>query len=157
MREIIPGVNAIVPVSILKWLNLSLYGEANGRFVDIRGSHGQPSPSIEQLYTETTAPGLTDQPAFAQFGERLRIQPSYGDHIKLNYFAVFQQFIAAGDSHFSFRRFTADLSHEFPIYRTTRSLSPRDHNGPDDCSKSGTIIAALQSRMTVKEALRCGY
>lgn len=136
MREIIPGVNAIVPVPAAKWLNLSLFGEANGRFVDIRGSPGQPSPSIEQVYTDATAPGLTDQPAFAQFSEGLRIQPSYGDHIKLNYLAVFQQFIAAGDSHFSFRRFTADLSHEFPIYKTTRSLLPKDHNGPDNCSKS---------------------
>lgn len=40
-----------------------------GRFVDIRGSHGQGSPSLDQVYTEATAPGLTSQPAFAQFGE----------------------------------------------------------------------------------------
>lgn len=136
MREIIPGFNAIVPVPQSKWLNLSLYGEVNGRFVDIRGSHPQPSPSIEQIYTEATAPGLTDQPAFAQFGEGIRLQPSYGDHIKLNYFVAFQQYVAVGDSHFSFRRFTADLSHEFPIYKTTRSLLPKDHDGPDDCSVS---------------------
>ena len=138
MREIIPGVNAIVPVSVsaVKWLNLSLYGEANGRIVDIRGSTGQPSPSIEQLYTEATAPGLSNQPAFVQFGEGLRLQPSYGDHIQINYFVAFQQFIAAGDSHFSFRRFTADLSHQFPIYKKTRSMLPKDHNGPDDCSTS---------------------
>jgi len=136
MREIIPGINAIVPIPASKWLNLSLYGEANGRLVDIRGSHGQPSPSIEQLFTEATAPGLTHQPGFIQFGEGLRLQPSYGDHIQLNYLAEFQQFTAVGDSRFSFRRFTADLSHEFPIYKTTRSLLPRAQNGPDNCSQS---------------------
>jgi hypothetical protein len=136
MREIIPGVNAIAPLLISKWLNPSLYGEANGRFVDVRGSYGQPSPSIEQLYTEANAPGLRGQPSFVQFGEGLRLQPAYGDHIKLNYFVVFQQFIGAGDSHFSFRRFMVDLSHEFPIYKTMRSVLPKDHNGPDDCSES---------------------
>lgn len=136
MREIIPGVSAIVPVSAAKWLNLSLFGEVNGRFVDIRSSHGQPSPSIEQLYTDVTAPGLANQPAFVQFSEGLRFQPSHGDHINLNYLVVFQQFVSGGDSRFSFRRFTADVSHEFPIYKTTRSMLPKDHNGPDNCSKS---------------------
>jgi hypothetical protein len=134
MREVIPGINATFPIPAAKWLNLSLYGEANGRFVEIRGSQGQPSPSIELLYTEATAPGLTDQPAFAQFGEGIRLQPSYGDHIQLNYLVAFQQYVAPGNSRFSFRRFTADLSHEFPIYKTTRSLLPKNHNGPDDCS-----------------------
>ncbi len=133
MREIIPGINGIWPV--FKPLGLSLYGEINGRFVDIRGSHGQPSPSIEQVYTEVTAPGLTNQPGFAQFGEGLRLQPSYGDHIQFNYFVAFQQYVAVGDSKFSFRRFTADLSHEFPLYSTRTSL-PRDYNGPDECSQA---------------------
>jgi hypothetical protein len=136
LREIIPGVSATVPVSGSKWLHLSLHGEVNGRLVNIRGSHGQPSPSIEQLYNEATAPGLTNQPAFVQFGEGLRFQPSYGDHIKLNYFIVFQQFIATGDSRSSFRRFTADMSHEFPIYKGMRSFLPKDQNGPDNCSQS---------------------
>ena len=139
MREEIVGTNVNWPMNlswpILKWLNPSLHGEANGRFVAIRASNGQPSPSIEQLYTEATAPGLTSQPGFAQFGEGLRLQPTYGDHVRLNYFVVFQQYVAPGDSVFSFRRFTADLSHEFPIYRKTRTQQPRYHNGPDDCSK----------------------
>jgi hypothetical protein len=135
MREIIPGVDGTFPIPAAKWVNLSLYGEANGRFVNIRGAPGQPSPSIEQLYTNATAPGLADQPAFVQFGEGIRLQPSYGDHFKLNYFVALQEFLAPGNSQFSFRRFMVDLSHEFPIYSTTRSLLPKDHNGPDDCSQ----------------------
>ena len=43
-------------------LNASLYGEVNGRLVDIRPSTGQPSPSIGTLYTEATAPSLTTIP-----------------------------------------------------------------------------------------------
>jgi hypothetical protein len=135
MRETIAGANVTWP--IFKPLNVSLYGEANGRFVDVRGSHGHGSPSIEQVYTEATAPGLTSQPAFAQFGEGVRIRPTFfADYLRLNYFVNFQQFIAAGDSHFSFRRLTVDLQHEIPLYKNMRSLSPRDHNGPDDCSES---------------------
>lgn len=142
MREVIPGVNAIVPIAAAGRLNLSLNGEANGRFVEIRGSTEQPSPSIEQVYTEATAPGLTQQPAFAQFGEGLRLQPSFGEHVMLDYSATFQQFIAAGSSQFSFRRFTADLSHEFPIYKMKRSIRPRDNvNGPDDCHMSTSDLA----------------
>jgi hypothetical protein len=132
MREIIPGINGIWPVPILKPLAISLYGEINGRFVDIRGSYGQPSPSIEEIYTETTAPGLASQPVFAQFGEGIRLQPAYGDHVQLNYFVTFQQYQAVGDSHFSFRRLTADLSHEFPIYKPGASTY---FNGPDECAQ----------------------
>lgn len=134
MRETILGTNGYWP--IFKPLNLSLYGEANGRFVSIRPSLGQASPSIEQLYAEATAPGLTSQPAFAQFGEGIRLRPAFfDDHLRFNYFVLFQQYVAPGNSAFSFRRFTVDLSHQFPLYRKTRTLLPRDHNGPDDCSK----------------------
>jgi hypothetical protein len=72
MNERIFGTNVVWPV--FGKLNLSLYGEANGRFVEIRGNHGESSPSIEALYTETTAPGLTTQPGFAQFGEGIRLR-----------------------------------------------------------------------------------
>ncbi|MGA2482797.1 MAG: hypothetical protein ABSF92_06750 [Candidatus Acidiferrales bacterium] len=139
MREIIVGSEVKWPIEtswpVFRQLHPSLYGEANGRFVAIRASDGQASPSIEQVYNEASAPGLTSQPGFVQFGEGIRLQPGYGDHVKLNYFVLFQQFVAPGDSAFSFRRFTADLSHEFPIYRKTRTIQPKSYNGPDDCSK----------------------
>jgi hypothetical protein len=135
MRETIVGASVVWP--IFKPLNVALQGEANGRFVDIRGSHGQGSPSIEQLYTEATAPGLTSQPSFAQFGEGIRIRPRFfNDYLRLNYLVNYQQFIAVGDSQFSFQRFTVDLQHQIPIYRRTRTYLARDHNGPDDCSES---------------------
>jgi hypothetical protein len=133
MSERIFGTNVVWPV--FDKLNLSLYGEANGRFVDIRGNHGESSPSIETLYTETTAPGLTTQPGFAQFGEGIRLRPRLlSDYLRLNYFVNFQQFVG-GDSTFSFRRLSVDLAHQIPLYRkTTRTLLPRDNNGPDACA-----------------------
>src|SRR5215813_898392 len=133
MRETIVGTNVIYPV--FKPLNLALLGEVNGRFVDIRGSNGNSAPSIEQVHMEATAPGLTRQPAFAQFGEGVRVRPAlFADYLRLNYSVNFQQFVA-GESRYSFNRLTVDLAHQIPIYRkTTRTLLPRDHNGPDDYS-----------------------
>ncbi|MEN3332248.1 MAG: hypothetical protein V7641_1613 [Blastocatellia bacterium] len=136
MRETIVGASVSYP--IFDPLKLSLHGEMNGRFVDIRGNHDEPSPSIEQVHTEATAPGLSRQPAFAQFGEGVRLRPSlFSDFLRLNYFVNFQQFIAAGEDN-SFRRLTVDLSHQIPLYKKTRTYLPRDHNGPDDCSTSAT-------------------
>lgn len=137
MRETIVGTNIVYPV--FKALNLSLQAEANGRFVDIRGSRESSSPSIEQVHTDATAPGLTSQPAFAQFGEGVRVRPALFDNVlRLNYLVNYQQFVAAGDSRFSFQRLTVDLSHQISLYKKQRSVSPLDHNGPDDCSKSAT-------------------
>jgi len=138
MRETIPGINVWWPIYQPSMAEISLYGESNGRFVAIRGSQGQPSPSIEQLYTEATAPGLTTQPSFFQHGEGIRFKTKslfLNDHVRLNYLVMFQQYIAPGNSHFSFRRFTTDFSHQIPIYSTTKTYTPGVHNGPDDCSK----------------------
>jgi hypothetical protein len=131
MRETIVGTNAVVPVSAAPWL--SLFGEANGRFTAIRGDSGETSPSIGQLYSEATAPGLTRQPAYAQFGEGIQLSPSFAnDHVQLNYSAAFQEWIA-DNSGYSFRRFKTDLSHQFPLYKGMRSLKPQQFNGPDSC------------------------
>ncbi len=133
MRQTIFGANAIWPIS--GKFNLSIYGEANGRLVNIRPSLGQASPSIDQLYSAATAPGLNSQPAFAQFGEGVRLRPQLAaGYLRLNYLVSLQQYVAPGDSIFSFQRLTVDLSHQFPLYRRTRSNLPRDSNGPDECS-----------------------
>jgi hypothetical protein len=134
MRETIVGVSAVKP--FYEKLNASFYGEVNGRFVALRPSSNQASPSIETLYTEATAPGLIDQPSTVQLGEGIRMRPVfYDDFVRLNYDLAYKQYFAPGNSPFSFQRLTVKLSHEFAIYRdTTRNLLPRDANGPDDCS-----------------------
>ncbi len=134
MRETILGISAVKPA--YERLHVALFGEMNGRFVEIRPSLNQPSPSIAALYTEATAPGLASQPAFLQLGEGIRMRPVFfNDFVRLNCDLAYQQYFAPGNSTFSFQRLTADLSHQFPIYRkTTRWLLPRDANGPDDCS-----------------------
>jgi hypothetical protein len=139
MTETIVGGSAVKP--FYDRLKASVYGEVNGRFLDIRPSAGQPSPSIGVLYTEATAPGLTRQPGTLQLGEGIRIRPAYfDDFLRLNYSLAYQQFFTPANSTFSFQRLTADLYHEFALYKkTTRNLLPRDNNpnGPDECPPPG--------------------
>ena len=119
LSENITGINATVPLT--SWFTsagLTFVGELNGRFPSIRGSHGDTSPSIESIYNEISAPGLTRQPSYFQTGEGLRIMPAIpaAARLKLNYLAELQQFTAPSDSHYSFRRFTADLDHRLVLY-----------------------------------------
>jgi hypothetical protein len=134
MRETIFGGNVIKPVKS-GGLNMALLAEANGRFVSLRGNHHEDRPSIEQLYSEPSAPGLATQPGFLQLGEGVRIKPVlFNDHVQLNYMASFQQFVAPSNSHYSFLRWTGDFGHTFPLYGTTQSVAPKDINGPDSCA-----------------------
>ncbi len=133
MTETIVGANFIKPLNAL---NASLYGEINGRLVDIRPRHGEPSPSIEQLFTETTAPGLTRHPGALQLGEGIRIRPVFfEDVLRLNYNFAYQQFFAPSTSDFNFQRLTVDLGQQFALYRETRPTQlSNENNGPDECS-----------------------
>lgn len=166
MSQNIVGASVIKPVfelpSIRK-LNLALLGEVNGRFVNLRGAHGQSSPSIETLYSETTAPGLATQPAFAQLGEGVRIKPMLGDYVLLNYLANIQQFFAPSNSHYSFLRWNLDLNHTFFLYGYTQSQPKNtDGHGPDECgpltekcppvSHSRNLNGSLGFRMLLSES-----
>lgn len=133
MRQTIAGASVIKPFAAR--LSAALYGEMNGRFVDIFASPNQPSPTIGALYTEATAPGLTSQASTMQFGEGARMRPVFfDDFLHLDYNLTYQQYVAP-NSNFSFQRLTTDLSHQFAIFRkTTRIILPRDTNGPDECS-----------------------
>jgi len=138
MSQTIVGGNVIKPVyewPAIRKLNLALLGEVNGRFVSIRGDHGRSVPSIETLYTNVTAPGLSSQPGFIQLGEGVRIKPVFGDYFQLNYLANFQQFWAPSSSRNSFERWTVDLTHTWYLYGYTQS-GPRstETNGPDECA-----------------------
>jgi hypothetical protein len=148
-------------------LNLALLGEVNGRFVDIRGDHGQSDPSIETLYTDADAPGLSHQPGFVQFSEGIRIKPVIADYFQLNYAAHFQQFVAPSSSQNSFMRWTADLNHTFFLYGYTQSGSKNtDGNGPDECgpltekcppvSYSRNLNGSIGVRLLLSESMTSG-
>jgi hypothetical protein len=140
LGETIIGGSAIKPVyewAAIRALHLALLGEVNGRFVDVRSEQTQSVPSIETLYSESTAPGLIRQPGFLQLSEGVRVKPSVGN-FEFNYLAQFQQFFAPSDSHYSFLRWTVDLNHTYFLYGYKRS-APRstDTVGPDSCAPAG--------------------
>ena len=139
--QAIVGANVTKPVwevPVLSKLNFSLFGELNGRFVSIRSEHGQSVPSIETLYTNATAPGLSSQPGFLQLAQGIRIKPVIGDHLELNYAGSFQEFIAPSNSQNTFERWTVDLNHTFYLYGYTES-GPKTTNltVPNECAPSG--------------------
>jgi len=142
MTETIAGVSGVFPTRIA---GISLYGEMNGRVPRIRGDHNESFPSIEQVYTDATAPGLASQTAYLQPGEALRIQPEiFAKHLRLHYLAEFQQYFAVGDAHTSFRRWAADLDHQFPLDRKVRLIASDDHKGPDSCTSDRWCVALRQ-------------
>jgi hypothetical protein len=141
MTQTIVGANVTKPVyewPAISKLNLSLFGEMNGRFVDIRGEGGQSVPSIFRIYDDTGAPGLSSQPGFFQLGEGIRIKPVIGDHLELNYSGGFQEFLAPSDSQNTFERWTVDLNHTFHLYGYTESgVKATNLTGPDSCAPAG--------------------
>ncbi|HEY4358655.1 MAG TPA: hypothetical protein VGN16_23110 [Acidobacteriaceae bacterium] len=145
--ENITGANLILPTSrvLYKKLGLGLLAEINGRFPSVRAGSDSLLPSIGTLFTESAAPGLARQAPFIQASEGIRLVPTFPkDPVRLNYLVQFQQFIAPGNSVYSFRRFNADLSHEIPIYDFfpaklksayyTSRASVIQYQGPDDCT-----------------------
>lgn len=147
MTQTFVGGNVTKPVwelPALSKLNLSLFGEMNGRFVSIRGEGGQSVPSIQSLYDDTTAPGLSHQPGFMQFGEGVRIKPVIGDHLELNYAGRLEQFVAPSSSQNTFERWTVDLNHTFYLYGYTQS-GPKTTTmtGPNECAPSGEKCPAI--------------
>jgi hypothetical protein len=134
ITQTIAGGSAIVP---LGRAGLSLYAELNGRIPQLRGDSNETVPSIEHVYTEATAPGLTTQPGFLQPDIGARIQPAiFNQHLRLNYNLEFQDFAALSNSAYSFRRWTADFGHEFPLDSKVHLTAANDQNGPDSCTSN---------------------
>lgn len=130
MRETIAGGDLTYPLRP----GIALFGEANARAVALRADPNQSSPSIEENFTNATAPGLASQPTFAQLGEGLRLTPNFANgRVGLNYAFTLRHYLPGDGSSYAFHRFTVDLNHQFSIYKSAVSLAPLPANGPDDC------------------------
>jgi hypothetical protein len=134
-RQTIVGANTIYPLSrvaALRPFRLSLIGAINGRFLDIHSATIPPP-----VFTPAAQGPFSQTPSFAQFEEGIRFKPSaFGNHLRLNYLLDFQQFAGSSESLGSFHRWSLDLKHEFPLYRTVSSTGPKDTNGPNECFQS---------------------
>ena len=139
-HQTIVGASVIYPLSGVRAIGAlrpALLGGVSGRFVDIGAPGSDEAPSIEQLYDETTAPGVSAQPAFVEFREGLRLKPSVANGwLQFNYLVAAQQFTTSKDTRSSFTRWTVDLKHQIPLYHGVSSSGPRDFNGPDSCAQA---------------------
>jgi hypothetical protein len=138
-KQTLTGASVTYPLGTraLRPLQAALLAGATGRFIDIRPGSSQAVPSIEQVYDESTAPGLHQQPTFIEFREGLRLTPSVaGGRLYLNYLFSAQQFTTTRDTQSAFRRWGVDLQHEIPLYRAARSSGPREFNGPNECAQA---------------------
>jgi hypothetical protein len=101
-------------------------------------------PSIETVYTNATAPGLSRQPGFVQMAEGFRIDPVIKDRLALTYLGGFQQFFAPSSSQNSFLRWTVDLNHTFYLQSVSQSTPKNTAGiGPDSCAPAGDQCAGI--------------
>jgi len=136
LTETIAGASALLP---LNRDGISFTAEFNGRVPQLRPDTKDGVPTVGTLYTEATAPGLTRQAAFLQPGVGIQIQPSLFDNrLRLHYLANFQDFSSLGGTAYSFRRWTADIGHEFALDRHVTLTAADPHNGPDACTPDGS-------------------
>ena len=132
LTETIVGASAILP---LNRDGISFTLEFNGRVPQLRGNSSQTVPSIGQVYTEATAPGLTRPTSFLQPGAGIQIQPSlFSGHLLLHYLVNVQDFVSLSSTPYNFQRWTADIGHEFPLARKIHLTAADPHNGPDSCA-----------------------
>ncbi len=54
----------------------------------------------------------------------------------MTYAAVFQEFVAVSDSHYSFERLNLDFLHDIPLHRGQRSAPVAEATGPDESPAS---------------------
>jgi hypothetical protein len=129
MRETIAGFSGLYP--LFPRFRVSLFGEFNGRFVDIRDG-GSPAMALSHVYTNATAPGLANQPGFLQAGEGVRMQPPmFGNRVQPDLSLTYQQFVAPG-SQYSFQRLNTNVGVTVPLYHSMIATT-RSYNGPDEC------------------------
>jgi len=138
-HQTVAGARVTYPLfrgRVFKALKLAAMAEVNGRWVDVNDPDGSENvPTVSARHTELTAPGISSQPGFAQFGEGVRIRPALAsDRLRFNYAFSLAQFVAVSDSQYSFHRWTANLDQEWSLYRTVLAAASRDTHGPDDCS-----------------------
>jgi hypothetical protein len=132
LTETIAGVSALLP---LNHAGISFTAELNGRVPRLRGNSGQGVPTVAVAYTEASAPGLTRSTAYVQPGIAIQIQPElFENRLRLHYLVSFQEFASIGGAPYGFRRWTADLGHEFALQRHVSLTAANPHNGPDDCA-----------------------
>jgi hypothetical protein len=112
-RDTTAGVSVLNPVN--DWL--AVEGSIESLWPHIRHVKDSSAPSIEQVYTEAEAPGLTRQPHFMRYS--FFIKPHYPPEplFSVDYNIGYSYYQDTHDGRFSFHRFDADIRHHFRFGR----------------------------------------
>jgi hypothetical protein len=114
-RDTSAGIEASSPIPYLGWLSAG--GKIEGLWPDIGGVTGTNVVSIQQVYTEQTAPGLVAHPPMVH--ERIYLNPKWHpqgavfSRIAFDYLFFYNFYQDTDTGHYSFRRFEAKLNHRF--------------------------------------------
>jgi hypothetical protein len=133
MRQTVLGGTVVFPLRRSGWLGLALTGGVAGRFINIADGTNADVPGMSEMFSPADVPGLGDHRNYLQVSGGVRVNPTRWTHVRPSYHVALDQFVSGTDRRF--RRWTMDLAHEFPFYRTVRPI-PRSGNTPNDCSNS---------------------
>jgi hypothetical protein len=114
-REGVVGADISKPSSRACWLDVG--GAVEGIFPDVIPISNPTVRSVERVYNETGAPGITTQPgAFLHLAAYARIHSRRQPEArKLEYIFVYHAYQDLQEHRYSFRRFDMDLRNKIPI------------------------------------------
>jgi hypothetical protein len=110
-RDTSAGVEITTPFPDVSWLSAG--GKIEGLWPSVGGVTGTNVVSIQQQYTEQTAPGLTAQPPFIHQQISLRPHKRFLERFEINYNVAYNFYQDTSTGHYSFRRFEAKADHRF--------------------------------------------
>jgi hypothetical protein len=110
-RDTSAGIEITTPFPELSWLSAG--GTLEGLWPSVGGVSGTNIVSIQQQYTEQTAPGLATQPPFVHEQLFLRPHKRFLERFEINYNVAYNFYQDTSTGHYSFRRLEANLDHRF--------------------------------------------
>ena len=146
-RDAFVGADVVNPLA--SWIGVG--AKLEGIFPDVNGVHSPTVRSVDQYYTEASAPGLTQQPVFVH--PEIFLHFHHADPVEFDYHIGYSFFEDTGTGHYSFRRFRADLHHNiYPersggIPKRDSVLSLRGLLSMSDASAGNAIPFYLQETL----------
>ncbi len=110
-RDTSAGIEITTPFPEVSWLSAG--GKIEGLWPDIGGATGNNVVSIQQRYTEQTAPGLTTQPPMVHEQVFLHPHKRFFKRFELNDTVAYNLYQDASTGHYSFQRFEANVEQRF--------------------------------------------
>jgi hypothetical protein len=113
-REGVVGADFSTSSARFCWLDVG--GAVEGIFPDIQTITNPTVRSVERVYNEATAPGLTAQPAYLHLAAYARLhEQRQPEARKFEYIFTYHVYQDMQEQRYSFRRFDVDLRNKFPI------------------------------------------